>query len=528
MKKRKQERIVEAAIKEKLNESVRSILPIAGVVFALGMFLVPMDAGNFLLFLMGVVFLIIGLAVFTLGAEMSMQTLGSKIGKRLADSRKFWLMAFTSFVIGVIVTISEPDLTILANQVSQVPNMVLILTVSVGVGVFLALALLHTVFNVSLSLMLIVFYTAAFVLCFFVPGDFWSVAFDSGGVTTGPMTVPFIMAFGAGISSIKANGEDEENSFGLVSLCSIGPVLSVLILGICYNISGAVYEPEEIISVANTKEGFATYFAGFGGYLVEVARALLPILIFMLIFQIATHAFSSVQLFRIVIGAIYTFIGLSIFLTGANMGFMPIGHSIGMYLSEYRNGFWLIPVAMLIGYFIVSAEPAVHVLNKQVEQISAGAITAKTMNRSLAVGVSVALGLSMLRILSGIPILYVLIPGYVLALGLSFVVPPFFTGVAFDSGGVASGTMMSAFVLPMAIGACLGTEADIMTQAFGCVAFVALTPVISIQICGLVYRVKQKRAKYRFISVEESFIEYDRPDRMKKEEKGEMADGKEE
>lgn len=500
-------------IKLKLVEALKSILPIAGVVFALSITLVPMDTGNFLLFLLGIVCLILGLSVFTMGAEMSMQALGAKIGNYLASSGKVWLIMFVSFVIGVIVTISEPDLVILADQVSEVPNLVLILTVSLGVGIFLVIAVLHIIFKVKLSVLLMVFYAVAFIMTAFVPRDFWSVAFDSGGVTTGPMTVPFIMAFGAGISSMRSSEEGDEGAFGLVALCSIGPVLAVLILGICYQLEGGTYEMGELLTVADTREGFAQYCLGFKDYLAEVGKALLPIIVFTILFQAITKAYSFGQLLKIAVGVLYTFVGLSVFLTGANMGFLPIGFSIGESLAKMNSGWLLVPVGMLIGYFIVTAEPAVHVLNKQVEKVSAGAVSEQTMNLSLSIGVSLALGLAMLRILTGISILWILIPGYVIALGLSFFVPNFFTGIAFDSGGVASGTMMSAFVLPMTIGACMGTGADIMTQAFGCVAFVAMTPVISVQICGLTFRVKSRMAVSRFLEVEETFIEYERPER---------------
>lgn len=495
-------------IREKVTESLRSILPIAGVVFLLGITLVPMDTGDFLMFLFGVMCLILGLAVFTMGAEMSMQTLGGKIGTNLAASGKVWMISLISFVIGMIVTISEPDLVILANQVSQVPNIVLILTVSVGVGIFLMIAMLHILLKIRLSILLMIFYVAAFAMCIFVPTDFWSVAFDSGGVTTGPMTVPFIMAFGAGAASVRARDESEDSSFGLVALCSIGPILAVLILGICYKISGTEYEMSEIITASDTREVFTNYLGGFGGYTGEVAKAISPIIVFTFLFQLCTRAFGRGQMLRIGVGVVYTFFGLSIFLTGANMGFLPIGYSIGEYLTGTGIAACLIPVTMVIGYFIVSAEPAVHVLNKQVEQVSAGAVSAKAMNTSLAIGVSAALGLSAIRILTGISILWILIPGYVIALGLSFFVPAFFTGIAFDSGGVASGTMMSAFVLPMMIGACVGCGADIMTQAFGCVSFVAMMPIISVQVCGVIYKVKSKRAVSRFVAEEETFIVY--------------------
>ena len=500
---------MENLIKMKFHESLTSILPIAAIVMGLSITLTPLDPGTFLMFLLGVLCLIAGLAVFTMGAEMSMQTLGAKLGSSLASSGKIWLIALVSFIIGILVTISEPDLQILADQVSGVPNMTLILTVSLGVGIFLAIAMLRIVFHISLSLLLGIFYILAFGMCIFVPAGFWSVAFDSGGVTTGPMTVPFIMAIGAGVSGIRAGGEGHDDSFGLVALCSIGPILSVLILGICFGLGGGDYgELADLVVVDSTRDGMAHYLHGFADHARDVGVALLPTLIFSILFQLVTRAFSTKKLIRIGVGIVYTFVGLVIFLTGANEGFRSTGLALGNILADIENGALLVPVSMLIGYFIVNAEPAVYVLNKQVEQITAGAISAKTMRLTLSIGVCAALGLSMMRILTGISILWILIPGYVIALGLSFFVPKFFTGIAFDSGGVASGAMMSAFVLPMAIGACSTLGVNIMTQAFGCVAFVALTPVISIQICGLVYSLKARRAISRFTTEQEVILDY--------------------
>lgn len=498
-------------MREKIQESLHSVLPIALIVAVLSLTLTPMDPGYFLLFLFGVGCLVLGLSIFTIGAEMSMQPLGEKIGTSLAESGKIWLIAFASFVIGVFVTTSEPDLQILANQVSGVENLVLILAVSVGVGLFLVMAILRIIFKVSLSLMLLIFYGAAVVLCFFVNPGFWAVAFDSGGVTTGPMTVPFIMSIGAGVSTLGASRDGRDDSFGLVALCSIGPILSVMILGILFSLGEGVYEPTVLEKVADTRALLTDwYFHTFLDYIKEVAVALLPIVTFALLFQIITRAFHRKQLIRIGFGILYTFSGLVIFLTGANEGFLPVGQMLGESLAGMLDGWILIPVGMLMGYFIVNAEPAVYVLNKQVEQATAGAVSVRMMRITLSIGVAAALGLSMVRILTGISILWILIPGYLLALGLTFIVPKFFVGIAFDSGGVASGTMMSAFVLPFAIGACMtlrGTE-SVMTQAFGCVSFVALTPIISIQICGFIFRLKSSRAKNRFVSEQEIFFDY--------------------
>ena len=512
----KEQEQLQNLIKSKLSESFSSIIPIALIVAALAITLTPMEPGIFLLFVFGVVCLIFGLSLFTMGAEMSMQTIGSKIGSYLAKSNKIWLIALVSFLIGVFVTISEPDLQILAGQVAELSGnadmmMILTLTISLGVGVFLIIGMLRIMFKVSLSLLLIIFYIITFGLCvFFVHPDFWALAFDSGGVTTGPMTVPFIMAIGAGVSSMRSGREGHDDAFGLVSLCSVGPILSVMVLGICFSISGGSYEGNPIEQIVDTQDLTVRYLHGLADHAKEIAVALLPIIVFALLFQLLTRAFTARKLLRVGIGIVYTFVGLVIFLTGANEGFLPVGQELGRALATL-SGVWkwvLLPIGMLLGYFIVNAEPAVYVLNKQVEQITAGAISASTMRLALSVGVSAALGLSMLRVLTGMNILWILVPGYVIALGLTFFVPKFFVGIAFDSGGVASGAMMSAFVLPLATGACLALGESVMTQAFGCVAFVALTPIISIQVCGLIYNYKSRVAVSRFISEQEYFIDY--------------------
>ena len=496
-------------IQAKLIESMRSILPIGAIVFLLSLTIAPMDTGTFLLFLVGLAFLIVGLSVFTMGVEMSMNTLGSRIGASLSNSKSAWFIAFIGFIIGILVTASEPDLQILAELVSGVPNLLLILIVSVGVGIFLVIALLRVRYGISLSVLLTVFYGIVFVLCIFVPSEFWALAFDSGGVTTGPMTVPFIMALGAGVSGAKSRKHgSHDDSFGLVALCSIGPIISVLILGICANFGDMNYTPEPATVLANTREGALVYLGGLADAAKEVAIALLPILVFTALFQLISRPFSRRQVFRIGVGVAYVFFGLMFFLTGANTGLLPVGRSFGATLSGVLGGYVLIPVSMCLGYFIISAEPAVYVLNRQVEQVTAGAISSSTIRIALSVGVSAALGLSMLRVLTGISILFILIPGYLIALVLSFIVPPFFTGIAFDSGGVASGTMMSAFVLPLAIGSCSALGGNIMTDAYGCVALAAMTPIISIQICGLIYKLKANRAVRRFNNEDEYFIDY--------------------
>ena len=506
------------ALKDKIIESLTSILPIALIIIVLSMTFTPLGSGTFVLFMVGVVLLILGLGCFTLGADMSMLVIGEKIGSAMTHSRKIWLIALLSFVIGIIVTIAEPDLQILAEQVPavaekvpQLGNYLLIITVAVGVGIFLTVAMLRIVLRIRLSVLLIIFYVAAFILSIFVSDEFWAVSFDSGGVTTGPMTVPFIMSLGVGVASIRSDKNGQDDSFGLVALSSVGPIVAVLTLGIVFDIKGVEYEVTSPAVVENTQDVLFQYLHGFGDYALEVLIALSPILAFFLLFQLVSRSFHKKQIIRIFMGFLYTFVGLVLFLTGANVGFMPVGSEIGKTLAALWDGWMLIPVGMIIGYFVVSAEPAVHVLNKQVERVSAGAISSSAMKKGLCIGVCCAIGLAMLRILLDVNIMYFLIPGYVIALGLTFFTPPMFTGIAFDSGGVASGAMVSSFVLPMAIGACstLQGTGSVMTIAFGCVSFVALAPLISIQILGIVYRRKTHKIKRNFLAVEDRIVEYE-------------------
>ncbi|RZT02409.1 uncharacterized protein DUF1538 [Cuneatibacter caecimuris] len=480
-------------LKEKWQEAVRAVLPIIGIVLLLCFGAAPISPSILLCFLMGAVLLIVGMMFFTLGAEVAMTPMGERVGTSLTKSKKLWVVICLSFLLGFIITISEPDLQVLAQQVPAVPNMVLILSVACGVGVFLVVAFLRMLIGIALPPLLLIFYIFIFVLAFFVPEDFLSVAFDSGGVTTGPMTVPFIMALGIGISSIRSDRHAADDSFGLVALCSIGPILAVMILGMIYNPQEAAYMPPVIPEIENSAQLWRLFAVELPTYMKEIAVSLLPIFLFFLVFQLLVLKLSKRTLMKIIVGLVYTFIGLVLFLTGVNVGFMPAGNYLGQVIAGLKYPWMLIPIAMVMGYFIVKAEPAVYVLNKQVEEITDGAISAKAMGLGLSIGVAVSLGIAMIRVLTGISILWFLIPGYSLALGISFFVPKIYTAIAFDSGGVASGPMTAAFLLPLAQGACVTLGGNIVTDAFGVVAMVAMTPLITIQVMGLYARIMNSR-----------------------------------
>ena len=488
-------RIWDKKLKEKFKEALHAVLPIIGIVLVLSFTIAPITPSILLCFLMGALMVMVGMMFFTLGAEMSMTPMGEKVGAKITQSRNVWVIGFLSFVLGVIVTISEPDLQVLAGQVPSVPNMTLILAVALGVGIFLAVAMLRMLLGIALHHILIFFYVAVFILVFFVPTDFRAVAFDSGGVTTGPMTVPFIMALGVGISAIRNDKNAADDSFGLVALCSVGPILAVMLLGLIFKPSESNISVNEVPLVEDSKELWNLFAHGIPEYIEEIAISLLPIVVFFFLFQVFALKLPGRKLKKIIVGLTYTYVGLVLFLTGANVGFMPAGNYLGTVLGDSNYSLLLIPLGALIGYFIVKAEPAVYVLNHQVEEITDGAISATAMGTSLSVGVALSVAMAMLRVLTGIPILYFLIPGYAIAVLLSFVVPKIFTAIAFDSGGVASGPMTATFLLPLAQGACLAVGGNLVTDAFGVVAMVAMTPLITIQILGVVYQLKQRFGK---------------------------------
>ena len=454
--------------------------------------LVPVDVGLMLSFLFGSALLILGMGMFTLGAEVSMTRIGNLIGARMTKSKKLWFILVVSLLLGIAITMAEPDLQVLAANVPALDKTALILTVSVGVGLFLVLCMVRILFRISLRRLLIICYALVFLGAFLSERGMLSVAFDSGGVTTGPMTVPFIMALGVGVASIRSDENAKSDSFGLVALCSIGPVLAVMLLGIIYRPDTAAGAEIAVSQIETSVQLGADYLHALPHYLAEIAMALLPIFVFFLLFQVFALRLRKLPFVKILIGMAYTFVGLVLFLTGVNVGFSPLGYVLGGAMVEQGLSWLLVPLAMLMGWFIIDAEPAVYILNKQVEELTSGAISAKAMGMSLSIAVALANGLAMVRVLTGAPILYFVVPGYLIALALTFFVPPTFTAIAFDSGGVASGPLTATFMLPLAMGACTAAGGNVMTDAFGIVALVAMMPLITVQIMGGIYVLKSR------------------------------------
>lgn len=467
----------------KLKESFFSILPITLIVFLLGITFVPLSGPTLLNFGISCILLVVGIALFTLGADTAMLPIGQHMGGYLSKKNKPWLMIICCFVLGIIITIAEPDLSVLADQVSGVNSWVFIFAVSIGVGLFLILGLLRIIFKWNFSIVIALSYLLIFVLTIFVNSGIIPLSFDSGSVTTGPISVPFIMAFGVGLASVRAQGS-KEDSFGLIGFASAGPILAIMILMCALGVSDGT----PVVS------GNLTFIQALPIYLKDVAIIILPIVAFFVLFQIFALKLPKHEIGRIIIGLLYTFFGIVIFLIGVNVGFLPVGKLIGEGIAG--NYVWLlIPVCIVIGFCMAMVEPAVQVLAKQIQKITDGAMYKRTMIICIATGVALALGMCALRILTHISILWILIPAYVLAIVLSFIAPKLFVGIAYDSGGVATGAIATTFALPMMIGACATLGGNIMLDAFGTLAFCAIAPVLVVLSFGVIYRIATAKAK---------------------------------
>lgn len=500
-------------LRAKIREALLSALPVTVVVYLLSLTpILDLTAVELITFTVGAVLLVLGIGLFSLGADIAMTPMGTQVGAGLSRQRKLGLLCGVCFLLGMLITIAEPDLQVLANQVSTVMNgTVLICCVGLGVGAFLVLSILKIVFQRSLSQILMLFYMLLFALSLILVvngnGALLPVAFDSGGVTTGPITVPFIMALGVGIAGVLGDRRSRENSFGLVSLCSVGPVLAVLLLGIFSSNDLSYAVPDYTVS-----EDIAGAFASTALHTCkEVAIALGMIVGMFLICCLLFLKLSKRSGRRIALGVVFTYIGLVLFLTGINVGFMPIGFRIGQALARGSKVF-LVCFGFVIGVLVVLAEPAIHVLNAQVEDVTGGLVNRKSMMVGLCVGVGSALALSMLRMIFDFSLVYYVVPGYFVSLLLSLFVPPVYTAIAFDSGGVASGPMTSGFLLPLAIGVCVelqGGEA-VLRDAFGMVALVAMAPLITIQLLGfrgiVAEKLGERKAMRRILDADDQQI----------------------
>lgn len=500
----------------KLKEALISVLPVTLIVILLNLTpLVDFSSKEIIVFSISAFLLILGIGLFNLGADLSMTPMGEYVGSGLTKSRKLMLLIVVCFALGVFITVAEPDLTVLASQVKDVinPPTLLIVSVGIGVGIFLVIAVLKIVFKRQLASILMFFYMLLFALTslLIVGGkeSLLALSFDSGGVTTGPITVPFIMALGVGIASTIGGKRANENSFGLIALCSVGPILAVMVLGIFSKGDLSTFETPSYAIADNVVSSFFTTLLTVTK---EVTIALGLVVVFFFVINFVKLKLPKKKIYQIIIGVAFTYLGLIVFLTSVNVGFMPIGYKMGTELGQ-NNPTLVAIIGFVLGLVVVLAEPAVHVLKKQVEEITAGNVSKKSMLIALSIGVGISICLSLIRIICDFSILYYLIPGYFISLGLSFFVPRMYTAIAFDSGGVASGPLTSTFILPFAVGVCMALFPDgskVLNNAFGVVAMVAMTPLITIQLLGfravVSKKVREKIAMRRILTEDDDQI----------------------
>ena len=488
--------------KREFKNACVTILPIAVFVMFI-VLLTPADKSISISFILSALLLIFGSSLFTFGAEISMELIGNKIGKSLVKSKKVWLILIVGFIIGTIVTVAEPDLLVLAEQLTSIPKFLLILIISIGVGVCVSLAACRSLFGLNLNVMLIIGFIIIFILMFFVPLDFIPVAFDSGGVTTGTMSIPFILTLGMGLVSSRIDKKAREGSFGLVALASTGPIIMVLLLGMFMNYESGMSFDSSIY----THFSFADYVIQLGKCFKDVIISISPIIVVFIIYYFITKKVSKREMRKIIFGTFITILGLTIFLTASNVGFLNMGYYLGSYISGTDYKMWLIPIIMILSFFIAIAEPAVVILLDQIEEFTEGGISNNLLKIALALGVSIASGLAMYRVFTGTSFMIYAFVGYGIALLLTFFIPKVFTAIAFDAGGATGGSLTTTFLLPMAIGACVTIGGNVYTDAFGLASMVSLVPIITIEIVGFIYSLKTRVTSVS--TLDDTIVDYD-------------------
>lgn len=486
---------------ESLIDAIKSVMPIVLVIIVIS-FITDVPNKTIMAFSISAIFLIFGIAIFTTGANLSMVPIGEKIGNLLVKKGKKIIILLVSLIVGIVITVSEPDLIVLANELASIPNVLLIGLVALGVGIYLLIGVYRILSKLSFRTIVTISLIAIMLLLYFTPKEFVSVAFDSGGVTTGAMGVPLIVAFGYGISRIRSGKDAKGFSFGLCGLCSLGPVIIVLILGLFFKIDGFFDRTGFISNTSIMSNIISCFIKSFK----EIIVSLIPILVVFLLSQFFDKKMSRNEISKMVFGVILAVIGLTLFLTGVSSGFLEMGYRIGYTIANSNYRILLIPVGMILGFIIINLEPAVKILIKRISSLTEGSISEGLISLCLSIGVSLAVGLAVIRIFFGIPIIYIIVPGYFIAATLMYFTPSIFTSIAFDSGASASGAMTTSFLLPLCIGACVSLGNNIMTDAFGVAALVSLTPIITVQVLGIFY---QNRLKVKATEqYNEQIIEY--------------------
>lgn len=484
---------------EKIKEVLLSVLPITIIVLILNFTLTPVETPLLIRFLIGAVFIVLGLSIFLVGVDIGVTPIGNIMGNTLAKANKLLLVVIAGLILGLVISIAEPDLHILGGQVSSVTGgtigkFLIVIVVSIGIAVMLSVGLTRIVYSFPLYKILTIIYGLILVISLFTSPEFLAISFDASGATTGAMTVPFILALATGVSKIKKDSkQSEKDSFGLVAIASTGAILAVMIMSILSKTKEIVGAEQAEIEISNKIIG--PFLSKIPTIAFEILIALLPILIIFLIFQKVKFKVSKKSLRKILFGMLFSFIGLVIFLVGVNAGFMDVGTAVGNSIASLDNKAYVVVVGFVLGFVTILAEPAVYVLTHQIEEVTSGYVKRKVVLITLAIGVGFAVALSMIRIIvPGLQLWHYLLPGYIICIGLMYIVPKLFVGMAFDSGGVASGPMTATFILAFAQGSAQAIEgADVLVDGFGMIAMVAMTPIIALQVLGLIFKLKAKK-----------------------------------
>ena len=490
-------------LKKSFKETTIIVLPICIIVSIIAL-VFGLSKSIITSFVISSFLLIVGISLFTFGADLSMMMIGEKLGSTLIKSKKISIIIGVILLIGIMITIAEPDLRVLAEQIPSIPTTTLILAISLGVGIMLMIAVMKILFKLNFRTIVIISYAIIFLLTCLVPERFIPISFDSSGVTTGPISVPFILALGIGLTAFRTDSNTKNDTFGLIGLCSIGPKIMVLILGLLYTGTNT-YDT----SIYNSNLPLLMqYIEKFFECIKSVSISLSPIILLFIIFNfIKKGVFSRKQIKQVIIGLIATFLGLCMFLTGVDVGFMKTGFILGQGFINKDLAFYIIPFISVIGFLVVFAEPAVKILTNEVEEITEGSITSNIMRITISVGVIIALLLALFRVIYQVPIFWFLVVFYAFAMLLTFITPKMFTSIAFDTGGSVCGPLTATFILPFMIGVCLANGSDIMLDAFGLIAFIATSPLITIQILGIIFKIKTKREINN--EIDEKIITYD-------------------
>lgn len=486
-------------LKGKFKEVLMSVLPITFIVIVLHFTITPLEPNMMYAFLIGTGLVIVGLTIFLFGIDQGLEPIGHGVGNAITHSDSYALIITVSLILGFFISYAEPDLHILANQVDSVTsgqfdNILMVVAVSIGLGIMMTLGMLRIPKGVRLKYVFTGAYGLMFLLSLFSSPDFLAIAFDASGATTGAITVPFMLALAAGISALKKDRKmGEADSFGLVGISSTGAILGVLVTGLFLDSGKLEGElPEVAVGQTGLLESYTSKMAALAW---ESLLTLLPIIVAFIFFQIFFFKYKKNKVIDITRGIVLTYSGLVIFLLGVNGGFMEIGSMIGIELAALDSNIPILSVALLLGLTTVLAEPAVHVLTDQVEEVTGGSVKRSIVLIFLSVAVGLSIFMSALRILiPDIQLWMYLIPGFGLSVILSHFVPDLFVGMAFDAGGVASGPMTSTFSLAFVQGiAAQVPTADVVTDGFGMIAIVAMMPIIALELLGALYNAKTRK-----------------------------------